>query len=420
MTEQNKSFGSTKNPKISVIIPLYNHADYIREAVDSVLNQSFDNFELIIINDGSTDSSEEVIKNINDDRIKYYYQENQGTHNALNRGINLARGEYISILNSDDVYAQKRFGEMTDILEHDSSVHAAFSFIDFIDLNSKLIRLKRGAEDNWLGQNPETSYKENNNIILDLLAGNFLYTTSNLFCRKFVFDHIGYFSHLKYIHDYEFFLRLCYHYKVHIIKEPLLKYRFHEANALKEDFSQANFETAIVLSNFLIKYDLDKFISNDDEPFTALTKFFNSLNTYDTDKMIMTLLLFGLKYRKETGDNFIEMFSGNGNNPFKTACIAKFKKNRDITLLKQSLSWQEGQTELWWRKAEELKARLYEEIKRRDDQLVHAGYSQYTVTDSYKWKLLLKFSDTIEKFLPLKSKRRFWMKIFLQKTFFKK
>ena len=92
MTEQDKSFGSTDNPKISVIVPLFNHADYIREAVDSVLNQSFDNFELIIINDGSTDSSEEVIKSINDDRIKYYYQENRGTHSALNRGIKLAKG----------------------------------------------------------------------------------------------------------------------------------------------------------------------------------------------------------------------------------------------------------------------------------------------------------------------------------------
>lgn len=104
------------NPKISVIIPLYHHEKYIEEAIYSVLEQTFSDFELIIINDGSTDKSEEVVKSIKDDRIKYCYQDNQGAHNTINRGIQLAQGEYVSILNSDDVYYKNRFVEL---LEHE-------------------------------------------------------------------------------------------------------------------------------------------------------------------------------------------------------------------------------------------------------------------------------------------------------------
>ena len=75
--------------KISVIIPLYNHEKYIKEAINSVLEQSVSDFELIIINDGSTDNSEDVVKAIKDDRIKYFYQENQGSHNTIDRGFQL-------------------------------------------------------------------------------------------------------------------------------------------------------------------------------------------------------------------------------------------------------------------------------------------------------------------------------------------
>jgi len=437
MTEQNEPFGSIDNPKISVIIPLYNHATYIKEAIDSVLNQSFDNFELIIINDGSTDNSEGIVKDIQDKRIHYYYQENQGTHKTLNRGISLARGTYISILNSDDMYYSTRFEEMVRILEHDSSVHAVFSYIEFIDGNGNSIRFKMGAQDNWLGHHPETSYKGNNHVILDLLAGNFFYTTSNLFCRKSVFDDIGYFSNLKYIHDYEFFLRLCYHYKVHIVEEPLLKYRFHESNALNENFSVANFETGLVLSNFLLTYDLEKFFSNEDHASLALAKFFNSLNTYDTDKMIMTLLFFSLKYRKEIADKLFDMYTENGDNPFRIACTDAFKKTRDLSLSKQALTWQEGQTELWWKTAEELKIKtrsLDEEIRLKDkeirlrdekirrseediDSLLEKESQLHDIINSDRWKLLMKMSDVIEKILPLESKRRIFIQNCAKKIF---
>ncbi|HKK53946.1 MAG TPA: glycosyltransferase family A protein [Patescibacteria group bacterium] len=93
------------NPKISVIIPTYNRANFLPRAIKSVLNQTFKDFELIIVDDGSTDNTKEVINNYlkNDDRIKYIYQQNSGgPPKPKNTGIKIAKGEYIAFLDSDD------------------------------------------------------------------------------------------------------------------------------------------------------------------------------------------------------------------------------------------------------------------------------------------------------------------------------
>ena len=103
--------------KISVIIPAYNHEKYIIDAVNSVLNQSYQDFEIIIVNDGSTDSTEQKILSIHDQRIQYVCQKNSGAHSAINRGISLSQGEYISILNSDDLYLPKRLETCLNFLK---------------------------------------------------------------------------------------------------------------------------------------------------------------------------------------------------------------------------------------------------------------------------------------------------------------
>lgn len=317
------------SPKISVIIPLYNHEKYIKEAVYSVLDQTIADFELIIINDGSSDNSEEVVKSIKDDRIKYIYQENQGAHNTINRGIQLAQGEYVSILNSDDVYYKNRFEEALKILESDSSIHAVFSHLEFIDEKGDFLRYFRGAEDFWKDRNPGTPYKETNDIVLDLLAGNFLITTSNLFCRRSVFKDVGYFSNLKYTHDYEFFLRLCSRYKVYIIDLTLVKYRIHAFNTLKKNEAELSFEVGLVLTNFLLNYDIENIFKEGEERYNALLRLFNIINTYHSDKMMLILHLYATKYYRERGGIFKELTENTGN-PFRIGCIDSFKSYNDF------------------------------------------------------------------------------------------
>ena len=92
------------SPRISVLLPVYNGGKFLHQSIQSVLNQTFSDFELIIINDGSTDSSESIIKKILDPRIRYIQQDNQGLIKTLNRGIKEARGEFIALIDSDDFW----------------------------------------------------------------------------------------------------------------------------------------------------------------------------------------------------------------------------------------------------------------------------------------------------------------------------
>ena len=316
------------SPKLSVIIPLYNHERYIKEAIYSVLGQSFGDFELIIINDGSTDKSEEVVKSIKDDRIKYYYQENQGAHNTINRGIQLARGKYVSILNSDDVYYKNRFEEALKVLESDSSIRAVFSHMEFIDEKGDFIRFSRGAEDNWKDKNEGTSFKGKNDVVIDLLAGNFLMTTSNLFCRRSVFKDIGYFSNLRYTHDYDFFLRLCSHYKTYIMDIPLLKYRMHNLNTIKNNEAEVSFEVGLILANFFLNYDKENIFEDEVHNYNTMLKLFNSVNTYNADKMIMVLLIYATR-NNLWKERLFKDLTQDTENSFRKICVDSFKARID-------------------------------------------------------------------------------------------
>lgn len=334
---------SEDNPKISVVVPLYNHEKYIGEALHSVLSQSFADFELIVINDGSSDNSENIVKEIKDDRIRYFSQDNQGAHAAINRGIQLARGEYVSILNSDDVYESGRLEECVQALDADASLSAAFSHIAFIDEKGEFIKYVRGPEDIWTDHDPETWPKEEKNIVLDLLAGNFLVSTSNLFCRKKVFDAIGGFVNLRYAHDYEFFLRLCYHDKTCIIEKPLLKYRIHPSNTIRKNEAEVSFEVGLTLSDFFLRNDIGKYLSGDSREGTILVKLFDSLNTYKSEKMIMILLSQGMR----SGDrgSLLSMFADNPDNPFRKKYLDWFNADMEDTRRAQE-GWEQAH-EAW-------------------------------------------------------------------------
>lgn len=336
VNENTLGAGAVK-PRVSIVIPLYNHEKFIEEAVQSVLGQSYEDFEVIIINDGSTDGSGEVVKGIGDKRIKYFSQDNRGAAETINRGIQLARGEFISVLNSDDIYDTHRLEECAGILDNDASLSAVFSHLEFIDGEGKFIKYLRGSEENWADHFPETSFKGERNIVLDLLAGNFLTTTSNLFCRREAFETVGYFSNLRYAHDYEFFLRLCYHQRVQIIEAPLVKYRIHSLNTVKENEPAVSFEVGLVLANFFLNYDLQKVIGAADQKYDAMLRFYKSVKTHGADRLIMTLLLFGTIYAGEKNE-FLASLSSNSGDIFRRTSIDHFRREID--------SWQTSQR-LW-------------------------------------------------------------------------
>ncbi|MBM9513015.1 glycosyltransferase [Desulfogranum marinum] len=275
---------------VSVVMPLYNHECYVEESIFSVINQNYPVLELIVIDDGSSDNSGEIVKKNNDSRVKYVFQENKGAHDAINKALSLSKGKYIAIINSDDVYHPSRIEKCLESIKCDTSIDAVFSSVDYIDDKSKYLNTVIGAEENWQGKEAGNSFASSRQLTLDLLAGNFIKTTSNLFCRAECFDKVGLFRNLRYTHDYDFFLRLSSQCKVKFIEEPLLKYRVHPGNTLKEDQAAVDFECALVISNFLMNHDLSKII--DPELPDSMSKLLNSLNTHRAERVMLVFAIF--------------------------------------------------------------------------------------------------------------------------------
>ena len=135
--------------KVSVLVPSYNAARYLSQAIDSALNQTFQDFEIIIIDDGSTDNTREIVERYlkrAPDKIRYIYQDNQGLARARNTGLRHARGEYVALLDADDVWLPARLEETVKILDADSSAGIAHANITRIsETGDKLDTPRRDA-----------------------------------------------------------------------------------------------------------------------------------------------------------------------------------------------------------------------------------------------------------------------------------
>lgn len=133
-------------PKVSVIIPAFNQARFLREAVDSVLGQTLRDFEIIVVDDGSTDNTPEVAQSFTDRRVRYVCQENRGLAGARNTGIAMSSGEFIAFLDSDDTYSPHKLELQTDSLSEHPAVGLVASGYQYVDEAGKLL----GEERPWL------------------------------------------------------------------------------------------------------------------------------------------------------------------------------------------------------------------------------------------------------------------------------
>lgn len=242
-----------KNPLVSVIMPAYNHEKYVGEAIESVLNQSLTDFELIIVNDGSTDETEKIIKGYYDNRIRYYFQENSGAHNAINRGLSIAKGKYISIINSDDIYHFDRLACLTEIAEVGYAVFI-ITGVRLVDESSAPVRESSWFQ--WYG-NLLSVYQNTKSLEKTFLSGNVAVTTSNFFFHSLVPEEIGLFSSYRYAHDYDFVLRVLsrYHEKIIFLDDRRsLDYRWHEMNTIKESSSEVMKETLEVIIKNIFEF----------------------------------------------------------------------------------------------------------------------------------------------------------------------
>lgn len=136
-------------PTISVIVPAYNAEKTILKTIESVLKQTFTDFELIIINDGSNDSTLNIVNSINDDRIKVFSYANSGVCVSRNRGIEQAQGEYISFLDADDLWTTDKLELQLKALQENPQTAIAYSWTDYIDENGKFLYPGSHASFSW-------------------------------------------------------------------------------------------------------------------------------------------------------------------------------------------------------------------------------------------------------------------------------
>jgi len=206
--------------RVSVIIPTYNRADLIGETIESVLKQTFDDFEIIIVDDGSTDATGEVVRKF-DGPIKYLYQDNRGRSCARNRGFEASSGDYVCFLDSDDVLKPMMIERQVSLLDSNSNLGFVYSDYQFINQTGEILPvpevfrrhpLRRGRIFHFL-------------IYFDFIP------PSSVLSRRECINKIGLFeSSLEPAEDLDWLLRMTSLYETDYVSDPLFLFRKHDGN----------------------------------------------------------------------------------------------------------------------------------------------------------------------------------------------
>lgn len=203
------------NPKISVVMSVYNGARYLKEAVDSILNQTFTDFEFLIVDDCSNDNSPQILKEYSekDNRIKIITNEfNLGLTKNLNKMIGQAKGEYIARFDCDDVSLPLRFERQVKFLDQNTKVAFISSWSNLMDDNGKIFKTVK--------------YPTDNLELKKILIKYNPFFHPAVMMRKSALDDVGYYDESwRFAQDYELWLRIARKYQIANIPEILLNYR---------------------------------------------------------------------------------------------------------------------------------------------------------------------------------------------------
>lgn len=204
---------------VSVIVPVYNNETYLGQAINSIMQQTYKDIEIIVVDDGSTDNSSKIAEDF--EQVKYIYQANSGPSAARNKGVSASRGEYIAFLDSDDMYAKNKIEVQVRTLEQNKDVDIVYNDCIVVDKNLNYINTLKS----------EGVYENEKDFLCMLLFRQIIPIPPSIMLRRKCFED-GYFYNNGYKHaeDYEFIIRLAQKYKFKYIPKPLYIYRRHENN----------------------------------------------------------------------------------------------------------------------------------------------------------------------------------------------
>ncbi len=211
-------------PKVSVIIPTYNYGKYIDKAIDSVLAQTYQNFEIIVVDDGSTDNTEEIVLGRYKDNVRYFYQENRGAPAARNSGTKRVRGRYLVFLDADDFLHHEYLQKMVAGLNSSKEAGWIYCRWQYVDT-------KGNIQESAFSNTPFAYRKKlRGNIFMEMLSGSLICCCAVLIKSECVEEVGGFDERLTAFQDYDLWLRIARRYEVEYIDDVLAFVTLHEGS----------------------------------------------------------------------------------------------------------------------------------------------------------------------------------------------
>ncbi|MET4083349.1 glycosyltransferase involved in cell wall biosynthesis [Pedobacter sp. UYP30] len=231
-------------PQTTILLPTYNCAKYILKTVESVLNQSYSNYELLIIDDGSTDNTEEIVKSISDKRIVYLKNsKNLGIVKTLNKGIKLAKGKYIARMDADDIMLGNRLQEQINFLEVNPEHGMVGSWYQIMDVGGKI-------------RSTLKTTLTHEDIKLALLFGN-QFAHPAVTIRTDLVRKLKYSQEFLYTEDYDLWCRMAEVSKLANLPKIHLSYRWYANNSCSRNQRELKANVVKLLSRELDKYEIE-------------------------------------------------------------------------------------------------------------------------------------------------------------------
>ena len=242
----------TSLTRVSVVLPAFNHAQYIGEALNSVFVQNVDGLEIIVIDDGSRDDTATIAEGLlarQSHPYRVIRQQNRGAHAAFNTGLALARGEYISLLNSDDRYLP---GRIPTLLGHARQRNSRFLVTRIQHIDSTGSPLPESTPHRYYYARTLNGVKLFPSLGFELLRHNSAVTSGNFFFHRSLMDQVGPFRDYKLCHDWDYLLRALRVEEIILLDAVLYEYRVHPNNTIRPSLIELRYaEIDDVLSEYL-------------------------------------------------------------------------------------------------------------------------------------------------------------------------
>ncbi len=360
-------------PKVSVILTSFNHDKYIHEAIESVLNQSFIDFELIIWDDASSDDSWGIINSYSDVRIKAYRNKQNMRGGNINRALKVVSGEYIAIHHSDDVWELDKLEKQIAYLDAHSEIGAVFTWAQIIDENGSKV------ENSWFKQENKSQWQWLNQLFLEQ---NYLNHPSVLI-RKQCYQEVGPYRYgLAQTADAEMWSRLLIIFPIHIIQEKLTKHRLFSDNSntsgTRPDVAiRVSNEWNVIRENYLSIAGFEDIVAI----FPGLERFRNP-EGFDNKYLLAMACLYECKHRNawQLGLKWLFDLLSDATLSQKIKKLYSFSyldfirltgefdvyAFRSLYELAEAHAWMTSQRDVWENEATSLKQSLTEMILQRD------------------------------------------------------